>query len=277
MQINPEHRLTAAVIEQLGQCPDRRLQQISGALIRHLHDFIREVELQPEEWLGAIRFLTRTGQACDDKRQEFVLLSDLLGASMLVDQMANRKPAGATASSVLGPFYVEGAPERANGADLAALPGPRVHVSGTVRDLAGAPIASALLDVWQTAPNGLYHVQDKDQPEHHLCGKLRSRADGSYDFITLEPVSYPIPTDGPAGQYLQAMGRHPYRPAHLHFIVTAPGYQPLVTQLFTAGDPYLDSDAVFGVKPELVIEYQRQADGNMGVAFDFVLEPVQAR
>jgi hydroxyquinol 1,2-dioxygenase len=275
MQMNHEHRLTEAVLEQLERCPDPRLQQISGALIRHLHGFIREVALRPEEWLAAIGFLTRTGQACDGQRQEFVLLSDLLGASMLVDQIANRKPAGATASSILGPFYVEGAPQRDNGADLSALPGARVHVSGTVRDLAGTPIAGATLDVWQTAPNGLYHVQDEDQPEHHLCGKLRSRADGSYDLFTLEPVSYPIPTDGPAGQYLQSMGRHPYRPAHLHFIVSAPGYQPLVTQLFTAGDPYLDSDAVFGVKPELVIEYQRQADGNATAAFDFALEPVQ--
>lgn len=272
MQTIDENTLTATVLEQLAQCTDPRFKRISAALIRHLHDFIREVELQPAEWLAAIGFLTRTGQACDSQRQEFILLSDLLGASMLVDAIANRKPAGATASSVLGPFYAEGAPERAIGSDLAAAPGARVQVSGKVVDLQGNAIPGATLDVWQTAPNGLYHMQDAAQPEHHLCGKLRSGADGRYAFTTLEPVSYPIPTDGPAGQFLQATGRHPYRPAHIHFIVSAPGYRPLVTQLFTAGDPYLESDAVFGVKPELVANYVRQPDGNASVHFDFVLE-----
>lgn len=272
MQTTDENTLTASVLEQLGQCTDPRFKRISAALIRHLHDFIREVELTPEEWLAAIGFLTRTGQACVGPRQEFILLSDLLGASMLVDAIANRKPAGATASSVLGPFYAEGAPERDNGSDLAAVPGPRVQVSGTVADLHGKAIPGATLDVWQTAPNGLYHMQDADQPEHHLCAKLRSAADGRYAFTTLEPVSYPIPTDGPAGEFLRATGRHPYRPAHIHFIVSAPGYRPVVTQLFTAGDPYLASDAVFGVKPELVANYVRQPDGNASVHFDFILE-----
>lgn len=272
MQHSDEQQLTATVLAQLAQCDNPRLKQISTALIRHLHDFIREIELTPEEWLYAIGFLTRTGQTCDDKRQEYILLSDLLGASMLVDAIANRKPAGATASSVLGPFYVEGAPDVACGTDLAAIAGPRVEVRGTVRNLTGQAIAGATLDVWQTAPNGLYHVQDTAQPEHHLCGKLTSAADGRYAFITLEPVSYAIPTDGPAGQYLQAMGRHPYRPAHIHFIVSAPGYRPLVTQIFSAGDQYIDSDAVFGVKPGLIVPYQRQLDGSAKVDFDFVLE-----
>lgn len=272
MQAIDETTLTATVLEQLAQCADPRLKQISAALVRHLHDFIREVELRPQEWLAAVQFLTRTGQTCNEQRQEFILLSDLLGASMLVDAIANRKPAGATASSVLGPFYAEGAPDRAMGSDLATMPGERVHVAGKVLDLQGKPVAGATLDVWQTAPNGLYHMQDQEQQEHHLCGKLRSDAAGAYAFTTLQPVSYPIPTDGPAGQFLQATGRHPYRPAHIHFIVSAPGYRPLVTQLFTAGDKYLESDAVFGVKPELVVDYVRQAGGGAKVHFDFVLE-----
>ncbi len=266
-----EANLTDAVLARLSDCPDPRLKAVSGALIRHLHAFIREVEPTPEEWFAGIRFLTDTGQICDAKRQEYILLSDTLGVSMLVDAIQNRKPAGATESSVLGPFYVEGAPEVHSGADLAPGESPGVWVSGRVLDLQGQPIAGALLDVWQTAPNGLYHVQDAHQPEHHLCGKVQADAEGRYRFRTLKPVSYPIPTDGPVGALLERLGRHPYRPAHIHFIVSAPGFLPVTTQLFSEGDPYLESDAVFGVKHSLVIDYRPEA-GELAVQHDFRLE-----
>jgi catechol 1,2-dioxygenase len=277
-----EQNLTAAVLQRLDGCPDARLRAVTGALVRHLHAFIREVEPTPQEWLAGIRFLTDTGQMCDDQRQEFILMSDTLGVSMLVDAINNRKPAGATESSVLGPFYVEGAPEAPNGADLAgaAVDGEKITISGQVRSTTGQPIAGALLDIWQTAPNGLYHVQDPALPAHHLCARVHADHDGRYRFTTLRPVSYPVPTDGPVGRLLDSTGRHPYRPAHVHFIVSAPGYKAVVTQLFTAGDPYLDSDAVFGVKASLIVTY-RPAAGDAAAGrhaaattdFDFVLEP----
>lgn len=270
-----ESNLTDAVLARLQDCDDPRLKAVTAALIRHLHAFIREVEPTPEEWFAGIRFLTATGQICDDKRQEVILLSDTLGVSMLVDAIHNRKPVGATESSVLGPFYVEGAPELDSGADLAPGESPGVWVSGQVLDLSGQPIAGALLDVWQTAPNGLYHVQDAEQPEHHLCGKVQADGLGCYRFRTLKPVSYPIPTDGPVGGLLERLGRHPYRPAHIHFIVSAPGFKPVITQLFSEGDPYLESDAVFGVKHSLVIDYQPEGD-ELAVHYDFRLEPVGA-
>lgn len=267
-----ELSITEDAVARLVNCQNPRLKQITESLIRHLHAFIREVEITPEEWFAGIQFLTKTGQMCDDKRQEYILFSDILGASMLVDAIANRKPAGATESSVLGPFYVEGAPEVESGTDLAVVEGERVRVHGKVLDLSGNPIQGATLDVWQTAPNGLYHVQDKEQPEHHLCGKLRSDGNGNYSFRTLEPVSYSIPTDGPVGKYLREMGRHPFRPAHIHFIVSAPGYKAVVTQLFTEGDQYLDSDAVFGVKASLVVPFVKSSGTGSEVHYDFVLE-----
>lgn len=266
-----EDNLTDVVLARLNDCNDPRLKQVTASLIRHLHAFIREVEPTPQEWFAGIQFLTATGHQCDDVRQEFILLSDTLGVSMLVDAINNRKPAGATESSVLGPFYAEGAPEKDTGADLAPGEGPGVIVSGTVRGIDGKPIANALLDIWQTAPNGLYHMQDGAADKYHLCGKVHSAADGSYRFRTLKPVSYAVPVDGPVGTLLNGLGRHAYRPAHIHFIVSAPGCKPVVTQLFTEGDPYLESDAVFGVKNSLVVDYQRDGE-EWKVDYDFVLE-----
>lgn len=267
-----EHNLTDAVLARLQHCDDPRLKAVMTSVIQHLHAIVREVEPTPAEWMAAIQFLTQTGQTCTPERQEFILLSDTLGVSMLMDAINNRKPAGATESSVLGPFYVEGAPEKHTGADLAPGEGPGVVVSGVVRDTAGQPLADAVLDIWQTAPNGLYHVQDATADDYHLCGKVRTAPDGRYHFRTLKPVSYAIPTDGPVGQLLEKLGRHPYRPAHLHFIVSAPGFKPVVTQLFTEGDEYLESDAVFGVKNSLVVTYEKDGD-EWKVGYDFVLEP----
>ena len=192
---------------------------------------------------------------------------------MLVDAINNRKPAGATESSVLGPFYREGAPACPNGADLAdgAVEGERVLVSGTVIDLDGAPIAGATLDIWQTAPNAEYAAMDPGQAEFNLCGRLESGADGRYAFWTRKPVSYAIPGDGPVGAMLKAAGRHNWRPAHIHFKVSAAGHETLVTQLFTDDDPYLDSDAVFGVKDSLIVHYT-PADDGLRLDYDFVMK-----
>lgn len=267
-----EHNLTDAVLARLEECQNPRLKQVMSSVIKHLHAVVREVEPTPQEWFAAIQFLTQTGHMSDEKRQEYILLSDTLGVSMLMDSINNRKPAGATESSVLGPFYVEGAPEQHSGADLAPGQGPGVVITGSVRSIDGKPLASATLDVWQTAPNGLYHVQDSNAEEYHLCGKVHVASDGSYSFRTLKPVSYSIPTDGPVGKLLDSLGRHPYRPAHIHFIVSAPGYKPVVTQLFTEGDEYLESDVVFGVKNSLVISYEKSGD-EWKVSYDFVLEP----
>lgn len=266
-----EENLTAAVLASLSRCGDARLKTVMTSLLEHLHAFVRDVEPTPEEWFAGINFLTETGQMCDEKRQEFILLSDVWGVSMLIDAINNRKATGATESSVLGPFYVHGAPEKDSGADLAPGEGPGVTVGGLVRAVGGRPIPGATLDIWQTAPNGLYHVQDSSQPEFHLCGKLRSAEDGHYSFRTLKPVPYAIPTDGTVGKWLRRVGRHPYRPAHIHFIVSAPGFKPVTTQLFSEGDEYLDSDAVFGVKNSLVIDYERAGEA-WHVDYDFVLE-----
>lgn len=251
-----EARLTRQVIDTFARTPDPRLRHLMQALVRHLHAFVSEVEPSEAEWMAAIRFLTETGQTCDGVvRQEFILLSDTLGVSMLVDAINHRKPAGATESTVFGPFYMAGMPERATGENMALTAGSPALVHGHVRDTEGRPLAGATLDVWQTAVNGMYSGQDTAQPHGNLRGRYRTDADGYYAIRTILPVSYPIPDDGPVGRMMAATGRHVYRPAHLHFMIEAEGKRTLVTHVFNAGDPYLDSDAVFGVKPALVIAY----------------------
>jgi hydroxyquinol 1,2-dioxygenase len=257
-----EANLTEAVLAKLADAPDARFRQIMSSLVRHLHAFAREVELTEEEWLAGIQFLTATGQKCDDKRQEFILLSDTLGVSMLVDALNHRQPAGATESTVLGPFYVNGAPELPNGTNLAnGFPGDPTFFSGRVLTTEGKPIPGALIDMWQADAEGLYDVQRPTAGEMRLRGKFRSDAQGKFCFWTVRPTSYPVPTDGPVGQMLLKMGRHPYRPAHIHTIVSAPGYEPVITHVFAEGDRYLDSDAVFGVKDSLVVDFVRHEPG----------------
>lgn len=265
--------LTEDAIRRLQRAPNARLKQVVEALTRHLHAFILEVRPTEEEWMLGIKFLTETGQTCDDVRQEFILLSDTLGVSMLVDALNHQAGGKSTESSVLGPFYREGAPHYANGQSMSQDGvGEPVVVSGRVLDPAGKPVAGARLDVWQTAPNGLYEVQDDNQPDYNLRGVYTADADGRFAVRTVKPVSYPIPDDGPVGKLLRALGRHPYRPAHIHFIVSAKGYAPVVTQLFTDDDTYLESDAVFGVKKSLVVHYDRAGNG-WQVAYDFRLKP----
>jgi protocatechuate 3,4-dioxygenase beta subunit len=269
-----DHELTDNVIAQFEGTRDERLRQITTSLVRHLHDFVRENEITLEEWRAGIDFLTKTGQKSDDKRQEFILLSDVFGVSMLVDAM-NHAGDGTTESTVLGPFYVEGAPELPNGASIAneATVGEPVRFYGRVTDAKGAPVAGAQLDVWSTAPNGLYDIQEPEKPQN-MRGRFLTGADGRYEFRTAKPVSYPIPNDGPVGNLLVATGRHPYRPAHVHVIVTAEGFAPLTTQLYTRGDAYIDSDAVFAVRDSLIIDYAEAADGGLEVEFNFALKGV---
>ena len=242
----------------MAQAPDLRLKQVMTGLISHLHAFIREVELTQEEWALAVEFLTRTGQMCDEKRQEFILLSDITGVTMLVDAINHRMPDGATESTIFGPFYREGAQELPMGATISQDGrGEPVVVTGRVLSTQGTPIPGALLDVWETDENGLYEQQDPEQPDMNLRGKFRTDSEGRYCFTGIKPVSYAIPDDGPVGQLLQALERHPFRPAHIHLLISADGFAPLTTHLFVKGDPYLDSDAVFGTKDSLIVDFIR--------------------
>ncbi|MGD1071917.1 MAG: dioxygenase [Bryobacteraceae bacterium] len=266
--------ITADVLRSFEATPDPRLKRIMQSLTRHLHAFVRDVELTGPEWYQAIEFLTRTGQKCSDKRQEFILLSDVMGISMMVDLVAHARPDGATESTVFGPFHREGAPELPARGNIAHLDrdGVPVLVSGRVLSLGGQPIEGAVLDVWQTASNGLYDSQDADLHELHMRGKFRTDARGGYEFRTTRPVHYQIPSDGPVGGMLRATGRHAWRPAHIHFAVSADGYEPVITHIFDSTDPYLKSDAVFAVKNSLIREFQRD-DSGLKVDFDFVLAP----
>jgi protocatechuate 3,4-dioxygenase beta subunit len=249
-----EERSAEVVCASLAGSPDPRVRQVLGSLVRHLHGFIKDVGLTEREWEQAIAFLTATGHKCDQTRQEFILLSDVLGVSMLVETINHRAAGGATESTVTGPFHVVDSPPRELGADI-SLPGTGEPclVSGRVTGPAGEPVPGALIDVWHADAEGLYDVQRPDPAAvGSLRGLLRADGRGGFWFRTIVPRHYPIPVDGPVGRLLEAMARHPYRPAHIHFIVSAPGYAPVTTHLFVADSPYLDSDAVFGVKESLV-------------------------
>ena len=281
-----EENSAEVVLSRTAETADERLRAVMASAVRHLHAFAKEVEPTNAEWLTALDFLTKTGQICSDWRQEWILLSDVLGVSMLVDAINNRKPSGATETTVLGPFHVSDAPRLPNGADICLDgKGLRLLVTGRVTDTAGRPIAGALLDVWQANDEGFYDVQQKGvQPDMNLRGIFTTDAEGRYWFRSAKPRYYPIPDDGPVGHLLKALGRHPYRPAHLHFIVSAEGFQPIVTHIFTPDCPYLHSDAVFGVKQSLVADFKTVDDENRAaelgfpnpfaaVAWDFALAP----
>jgi hydroxyquinol 1,2-dioxygenase len=280
--------LTAAVLDSFSDCPDPRLRQIMTSLVDHLHDFVCDVELTEAEWRAGIEILTQIGQISDEHRQEFILLSDTLGASMLVDAIQHRASAGATESTVLGPFYVPGSPLRSYGESIAVKPaGPAVWVYGTVHSLDGAPLVGAELDVWQNGDDMLYAVQDQDCPPDHLRGRFVTRSDGSYAFTAVRPTPYPIPDDGPVGRMLTATGRHPWRPAHIHMIARAPGHRSLTTHIFDADSEYLDSDTVFGVKPSLLRPFETRVPDDpdrpselevqASLRADLVLEPGSQR
>lgn len=255
-----KENITDVFMSYMGKDMDPRLREVLGSLVTHLHAFAKEVNLTHEEWNAGIGFLERAGEISDAERHEFVLLSDVLGLSSLVDMLHSR-PDG-TSSSVLGPFHISGSPPLPLGADMRRdFEGPVLLVEGVVRSTDGSPIPGATLDIWQTAPNGLYSSQDPDQDTYSFHGLQTVGPDGRYRFTTVRPVEYTVPTDGPVGEILDACGRHPWRPAHLHFIAQAEGFKPLVTEIFPDTDPYLDEDTVFGVREDLVMQYEPRKAG----------------
>jgi hydroxyquinol 1,2-dioxygenase len=257
-----ETTITPAVIDRLAKTPNPRLKAILTSLVTHLHAFARETRLSFAEWSQAVEFLTRTGQTCTATRQEFVLLSDTLGLSMLVDAIDNPGAAGVTESTVLGPFYLADPPELPLGAEVSAgLSGEPLFVEGTVSDAGGRRIAGAVVDTWHSDKDGFYDVQLPHLSAAALRGRFRTDAEGRFYFWSVMPRYYPIPDDGPVGDMLKATGRHPFRPAHVHFLIGAPEHQTLVTHVFAADSPYLDSDAVFGVKDTLIHEFSHEPAG----------------
>lgn len=283
--------ITDAVIARMAECQDPRFEQVMTSLIRHLHAFARDVDLKGDEWFKAIEFLTACGKACDDKRQEFILLSDALGLSTLVTAQNNRRPPGCTEATVFGPFFVPDAPACTPGDDISnGAHGEPCFVAGTVRGIDGEPIADASIDVWQSDDEGTYDVQRPGLDHAEGRGRLHSLADGRYFFRSIVAVPYPIPHDGPVGRLLQHLARHPWRPAHLHFMIRAPGYDTLITHVFRSGGEYLQSDAVFGVRSSLIADWERHEPGIApdgtphgspmatpwySLAFDFVLNPAR--
>jgi len=268
-----EETAADAVVDSFAATPDPRLRELLTSLVRHLHAFVRETEPTIAEWERAIDFLTATGHKCDDKRQEFILLSDVLGISMLVETINNRKTSGATESTVLGPFHMVSSPRRALGdtIDLVGT-GPQCVLEGRVLSADGRPLPGAELDVWQANDQGFYDVQQPDvQPPSNGRGLFTADSSGAYWFRTIVPTHYPIPTDGPVGTLLEATRRHPYRPAHIHFIVTAPGHRPLTTHIFVADSPYIESDAVFAVKKSLITEFTPADDPELPARAHFVI------
>jgi catechol 1,2-dioxygenase len=272
-----EQTAADAVVDSFAATPDPRLRELLSSLVRHLHAFVRDTEPTIAEWERAIDFLTATGQKCDSQRQEFILLSDVLGISMLVETINNRTADTATESTVLGPFHMVASPARALGdtIDLVGT-GPQCVLEGRVLSADGTPLPGAVLDVWQANDQGFYDVQQPGvQPAGNGRGLFTADQDGAYWFRTIVPTYYPIPTDGPVGTLLDATKRHPYRPAHIHFIATAPGHRPLTTHIFVAGSPYIESDAVFAVKKSLITEFTPAGDPDQPARanFDIVLQP----
>jgi hydroxyquinol 1,2-dioxygenase len=266
--------ITQAVLARLANTPDTRFKDIMTSLVQHLHAFAREVKLTESEWLQGIEFLTATGKMCDGKRQEFILLSDTLGLSMLTVAMNNDKPLGCTEPTVFGPFFVEDAPHFELGADVGGgAKGAPCMVRGSIKALDGTAIPKAVIQVWQADADGNYDVQYEHLAKPQARGILHADINGNYHFKTILAEAYPIPIDGPVGVMLKATNNHPWRPAHLHFMIDAPGYERLITHVFRNHDQYLDSDAVYGVRQSLVADWVKKSDGSYSLDYDFVLNP----
>ena len=284
MQLVTEDNITELAEQRWATAKDPRTAQLMTALVRHLHDFAREVRLTEAEWMAAIGWLTATGQISDEKREEFILASDVLGLSMLIVQMNHRFAPEATPATVLGPFHIDGSPELGFGGDMSDdVPGTPLYLTGTVRSLDGSPVPGAVLDVWQADADGAYEAQ-LDVDEARLRAKYRAEADGSYCVRTITPKGYSIPMDGPVGDLIGQTEISHFRPAHVHFLLTADGFEPLITHLFEEGAEYLDSDVVFGTKQELVVRFEPREPGPtpdggtsevpwVEARFDFVLQP----
>ena len=284
MQLVTEDNITELAKQRWGTAHDERTRELLAGLVQHLHDFAREVRLTEPEWMAAIQWLKRTGQISDEKREEFILASDVLGLSMLVVQMNHRFDAAATPATVLGPFHIDGSPALHYAGDMSeGLPGVPLFVSGTVRGLDGTPVGGAVLDVWQADEDGAYEAQLPVE-EARLRAKYTTRADGSYCVRTIAPKGYSIPMDGPVGELIGQTDISHFRPAHVHFLLNVPGFRPLITHLFEEGAEYLDSDVVFGTKQELVVGYEHHDPGPTpdggtsdlpwaSATYDFVLQP----
>ena len=278
-----EENLTDIVLQRWKDIPDKRLREIMQSLIKHLHGFVRDIEPTNAEWFAAIDFITRTGQMSDNKRQEVILFSDVMGVSMLVDAINNRLPTGATPTTVEGPFHVADAPPVAHGGNMAKdAPGIPCFVTGTIRGLDGKPVGNATLDLWQTDGEGLYESQ-KGTEEPWMRGLYKTQPDGSYSLRTVAPIAYTIPMDGTVGALMQKTKISHMRPAHIHFCVEAPGYHRVVTHLFQKGDDFIDTDVVYGVKEPLIVEFTKKSSGKAPngevlnepfyeVRYDFVLQ-----
>jgi hydroxyquinol 1,2-dioxygenase len=289
VELVTEDNITDLAAERWQTAHDPRLAELMAALVRHLHAFAREVRLTPAEWMAAIQWLNRTGQISNEKREEFILASDVLGLSMLVVQMNNPFDSAATPATVLGPFYIDGSPALEFGADMSqGLPGTPLVIHGLVKDVAGNPVPGAVLDVWQADDDGLYESQYSDIDEARLRGKFTSREDGSYCVRTVAPLGYSIPVDGPVGALIKKTDISHFRPAHVHFLLDVPGYERLITHLFQEGADYLDSDVVFGVKEPLIIKFEPREPGTtpdgghsdepwFEAGYDIVLQPKASR
>jgi hydroxyquinol 1,2-dioxygenase len=285
VQLVTEDNITDLAAERWATAKDPRVAELLTALVRHLHDFAREVRLTEAEWMAAMQWLTAAGQISDDKREEFILASDVLGLSMLVVQMNHQLDPQATPATVLGPFHIEGSPELEYAADMSqGLSGTPLYLHGAVRDLAGNPVAGGVLDVWQADTEGAYEAQIPDIDEARLRAKYTTREDGSYCLRTIAPLGYTIPMDGPVGNLISQTAISHFRPAHIHFLINVPGYEPLITHLFQEGAQYLDSDVVFGTKQELVVRFDEREPGPtpdggtsdvpwLEARYDFVLQP----
>ncbi|UOZ04435.1 dioxygenase [Amycolatopsis sp. WQ 127309] len=285
MQLVTEDNITELAARRWSSAHDPRTAELMSALVRHLHAFAREVRLSETEWMAAMRWLTETGQISDEKREEFILASDVLGLSMLVVQMNHAFDAKATPATVLGPFHIDGSPEKEFGGDMSdGLPGAPLYITGTVTGLDGSPVGGAVLDVWQADEEGAYESQIPGIDEARLRAKYTTRADGSYCLRTIAPKGYSIPMDGPVGELIGGTDISHYRPAHVHFLINAAGYEPLITHLFQEGAEYLDSDVVFGTKQELVVAFEPREPGPtpdgghsdgpwIEARYDFVLQP----
>ncbi len=284
-----EEDITNEVLRRFEATGNPRLRQVMQSLVKHVHAFVRDVELTEEEWFQGIRFLTDTGHMCNEARQEFILLSDTLGVSMVVDLINHRKPEGATESTVFGPFYRDGVKDVAAGNNIAPrdTDGQPLIISGRVLDLKGQPIGGAALDVWQSDSHGLYDQQLPPGTPYHMRGIFHTDKDGHFLIRTTRPVAYTIPDDGPVGKMLRATNRHPWRPAHVHFVVSATGFEPVTTHIFDSVDKYLESDTVFAVKDSLICKFKEHSAPDeaakmvgiegayASVDFDFVLKPAQ--
>lgn len=259
------------VLARMGPGMDPRLREVMTSAVKHLHEFVKEARPNHDEWLAAIQFLTRTGQMCNDWRQEYILLSDTLGVTMLVDAINHSHGNGATENTILGPFYVENPPHREAGFNICLDgKGEPLVIRGRVTDTDGNPIAGATVDAWQTNEDGFYDVQQKGiQPDMNLRGVFTTDANGDYWLRSVKPRYYPIPFDGPVGQMLTAMERGPNRAAHIHFIVKAPGFEDVITHVFPPDCPYLEMDAVFGVKETLIGDFRQVDDPAKAAALGF--------